>query len=56
VSVFNRYGQLLFNSVGYQEPWNGRYNNAPLPVADYYYVIEFSNGNEPITGTVTIKY
>jgi gliding motility-associated-like protein len=55
-SVFNRYGQLLFESVGYTERWDGRFNNAPLAVADYYYVIDFSNGSDPITGTVTLKY
>lgn len=56
VRVFNRWGQELFYSVGYQERWDGRYNNAPLPVADYYYVIEFAGDMDPITGTVTLKY
>ena len=56
VRVFNRWGQELFNSVGYQKRWDGRYNNAPLPMADYYYVIEFSGNQDPITGTVTLKY
>ena len=56
VSVFNRWGQELFTSMGYSKRWDGRYNNAPLPMADYYYVIEFSEGQEPITGTVTLKY
>lgn len=56
VTVFNRYGQVLFESQGYETRWDGRYNNAPLPMADYYYSIEFSNGDAPITGTVTLKY
>jgi gliding motility-associated-like protein len=56
VIVFNRWGQELFRSIGYKERWDGRYNNAPLPVADYYYVIEFAAGRDPITGTVTLKY
>lgn len=56
VTVFNRYGQVLFESQGYETRWDGRYNNAPLPMADYYYTIEFANGNAPITGTVTLKY
>lgn len=56
VTVFNRYGQVLFESQGYATRWDGRYNNAPLPMADYYYTIEFANGNAPITGTVTLKY
>lgn len=56
VKVYNRWGQELFNSIGYTQRWDGRYNNAPLPVADYYYVIEFAESQDPITGTVTLKY
>ena len=56
VRVFNRCSQQLLYSRGYQERWDGRYNNAPLPVADYYYVIDFAGDQEPITGTVTLKY
>jgi len=56
VIVFNRWGQELFRSIGYKERWDGRYNNAPLPMADYYYVIEFAGVRDPITGTVTLKY
>ncbi|MGB2384566.1 MAG: gliding motility-associated C-terminal domain-containing protein [Flavobacteriales bacterium] len=56
VRVFNRWGQQVFYSQGYQERWDGRYNNAPLPMADYYYVIEFAGDKDPITGTVTLKY
>lgn len=56
VRVFNRWGQELFYSRGYQERWDGRYNNARLPMADYYYVIDFAGDLETITGTVTLKY
>ena len=56
VSVYNRWGQELFSSLGYAKRWDGRFNNAPLPMADYYYVIDFNGDQEPITGTVTLKY
>jgi gliding motility-associated-like protein len=56
VTVFNRYGQEMFRSVGYRQRWDGRFNNNTLPVADYYYVIDFVDGTDPITGTVTLKY
>ena len=56
VKVYNRWGQELFSSNGYNIRWDGRYNNAPLPMADYYYVIEFAQDKDPITGTVTLKY
>ncbi len=56
VSVFNRWGQLLFESQGYTQRWDGRSNGFELPVADYYYVIDLADGSAPITGTVTLKY
>jgi gliding motility-associated-like protein len=54
VKVFNRWGNLVFESNGYQNPWDGRYDGEALPSATYYYVIELNNGEKPYTGTVTI--
>ena len=54
VEIFNRYGQRLFYSSGYSNPWDGTLNGTALPVATYYYVITLKNGFEPITGSVTI--
>lgn len=56
VQVYNRWGQLLFESRGYNTRWDGTWNGSQLPVADYYYVITYDETQEPITGTVTIKY
>lgn len=56
VNVFNRWGQLVFESRGYAAPWDGRFRGELLPVADYYYVIEYDNTKEPLVGTLTIKY
>ena len=54
IQVFNRYGQIVYNSVGYGKPWDGTSNGKPLPVATYYYVIKPMNGLDPIAGSVTI--
>ena len=54
--VFNRWGQKLFETTGGQVRWDGRFNGARLPVADYYYTIELFPGALPIRGTVTLKY
>jgi gliding motility-associated-like protein len=56
VQVFNRWGQLLFESIGYEVPWDGTYNGNRLPVADYYFLIDYSEEEEPIMGAVTLKY
>ena len=56
VQVVNRYGQLVFESNGYSNPWRGTINNEPLPPADYYYVVSYDESKEPLTGVVSIKY
>lgn len=55
VTIFNRWGNLVFQSDGYNEPWNGEYNNALLPIGSYYFIIDFNDGaTKPINGTVSI--
>ena len=56
VEVFNRYGQKVFSSKGYDKKWDGNYKGKPLPVGTYYFVIILNDsfGTKPITGPVTI--
>jgi gliding motility-associated-like protein len=56
VEVYNRWGDQLFESTGYGEPWDGTYNGNILPIGTYYYVININEPQfpEPLTGPVTI--
>ncbi|MFN3916431.1 MAG: gliding motility-associated C-terminal domain-containing protein [Flavobacteriales bacterium] len=56
VEVYNRWGQLLFHSVGYRVPWDGTYEGKAVPVGTYYYVINLNHPlyPEPFTGPLTI--
>ena len=58
VKVYNRWGNLLFESAkGSYETnrWDGTYNNEPLPVGSYYFIIELNDGKtEDKTGTISI--
>lgn len=54
IDVFNRYGQIVFHSVGYDTDWDGTTKSKPLPVGTYYYVINPKNNRPIITGSVTI--
>ncbi|MBJ6119103.1 gliding motility-associated C-terminal domain-containing protein [Pontibacter sp. BT310] len=54
VQVFNQWGTMVFQSNGYQAPWDGRYNGQELPLATYYYVIQLEPSEKPLTGSITI--
>ena len=56
VQVYNRWGELLYESVGYTEPWDGTYEGSLLPIGTYYYVIDVREErvNTQLTGPVTI--
>jgi gliding motility-associated-like protein len=56
VEVYSRWGEMLFQSVGYKQPWDGRYNNGPVPVGTYYYVVKLNDPEfpEPYTGPLTV--
>ena len=54
ISIYNRGGLLVYNSINYPKPWDGTYNGKSLPVGTYYFVIDLKNGKKPLTGPVTI--
>mgnify|MGYP000518090826 CR=1 FL=1 len=47
LQVFNRHGQVVYQSRGYSRPWNGTFNSKPLPVGTYYYVIDLKTAFFP---------
>lgn len=56
VEIYNRWGELLFRSVGYTQKWDCKYNGSDLPVGTYYYVINLNSPlfKDPVTGPITI--
>jgi gliding motility-associated-like protein len=54
IDVFNRYGQRLFHSVGYNTPWDGTFDRQLLPSATYFYIISTKVKGQVISGSVTI--
>ncbi|GAA4341516.1 hypothetical protein GCM10023149_53890 [Mucilaginibacter gynuensis] len=53
-TVYNRYGQEVFRSVGYSRAWNGTYNGTTLMPGVYYYIIDLKSNKPKITGWVMI--
>ncbi|HIA35794.1 MAG TPA: T9SS type B sorting domain-containing protein [Flavobacteriales bacterium] len=61
VTVYNRWGDIVFNSTGYEIPWDGKHmlTNTVLPTAVYYYIIEgvnpdFIESGSSLQGNVTL--
>ncbi len=55
VQIFNRWGNEVFSSAGYNEPWDGRRDGEELPAGSYYYIIDYNqSGKENLNGTVNI--
>lgn len=52
--IYNRWGQLVYSSVNYQNDWQGTFNGTPLPEATYYYILKVREESESLSGTVTI--
>lgn len=56
VEVYNRWGEQLFYSKGYNTPWAGKYQGKDVPVGTYYYVIRLNDPKFPdhFAGPLTI--
>jgi len=54
VSIFNRYGQKVYETSSYVNDWDGTYNGDLLPDGAYYYVIVLTDTNDTYKGSVNI--
>ncbi len=54
VDIYNRLGQLIFHSIGYATPWNGKFKGIDQPVGTYYYIIKARSDLPPVAGSVSI--
>ncbi|RZL06805.1 MAG: gliding motility-associated C-terminal domain-containing protein, partial [Hymenobacter sp.] len=57
VLVFNRWGNKIFETTGYQRgnEWDGTIKGQPAPIGTYYYVITLGTGRA-YSGWVTVLY
>jgi gliding motility-associated-like protein len=54
LKIVNRWGETIFSSTGYSNPWDGTHKGKDLGAATYYYVINLGNGDAPFAGSITI--
>ncbi|MBN2778803.1 MAG: gliding motility-associated C-terminal domain-containing protein [Bacteroidales bacterium] len=56
VRVFNRWGQVIYQARGGDNPWDGTYDGKVMPTGTYIYLIQTFTDVKPQTGTVTIVH
>ncbi len=54
VSVYNRYGDLIFYNKGYTKQWDGSFKGMSQPTGVYVYFIDLKNGSKKLHGTLTV--
>ena len=55
VTIFNRWGSVVYESIGYDEPWDGTHNGEPLPMGTYFYRINLNDGTgKVLKGDISI--
>jgi len=56
--IFNRWGELIYESYNSAEYWDGTYNNIPCPVGSYTYKIQFgfkeTDNDQVIIGNINL--
>jgi gliding motility-associated-like protein len=55
VKIVNRWGNVVYESVGYAEPWDGRFKGEDLPLGTYFYSITSPDDSfEDFSGSISI--
>lgn len=54
VIIFNNEGYPVFEGNGYEEEWDGKFNNNDVASGTYYYIVNLHNGDPVYKGIVTI--
>ena len=52
--IYSRSGGKVYESIGYELPWNGSHDGKPLPAGVYYYVILLTQESRKMSGSVAI--
>lgn len=54
MQIFNKWGNIVFESIGYTESWDGTFNGSLLPSGTYYFIFSPAEQMDTFTGTITI--
>ncbi len=56
LQIFNRWGNLVYETTSYRNDWRGTYNGDPLPDGAYFYLLDVTNdgGTKTYNGYIEI--
>ncbi len=54
ITIYNRYGIVVFKGNGNSLIWDGKYNNQTFPIGTYYYKIWDAKSSKAIKGSITL--
>lgn len=55
LKVFNRWGNIVYETVSYQNDWGGTHQGEPLPAGNYYYVLTVNKTEQNLKSILTIS-
>ena len=55
LTIFNEWGQSVFNPKPYNNDWDGTYGGQPLPVGTYFVILDLGDGSRPLNGFTIIQ-
>jgi gliding motility-associated-like protein len=54
LTIYNRYGQIMFSRKQSFDGWNGKYKGEALPSGAYTYIIDLKNGSPLLLGSILL--
>ncbi|RIV18671.1 gliding motility-associated C-terminal domain-containing protein [Fibrisoma montanum] len=54
VTIYNRWGSVIFQSVGYAQPWDGRFRGVPVEAGAYAYQIRLGDDQNLYRGSLMV--
>jgi gliding motility-associated-like protein len=56
ISVFNEWGQKVYEAHGGDKPWDGKYKSKNVPAGSYIYIIQLKDNKTKYSGIISVVY
>jgi gliding motility-associated-like protein len=55
VTILNRWGNAVYKAAPYNNDWYGTYNDNPLPIGTYFFIVDLGDGSDTVKGYLYIN-